>query len=92
VSDDIQALKILQCSIPEKVLILLGRGSLGAFGCGVFKAVANSNIKIDVVAGTLIGGLNASIIAGSREHKFEIPWLTCSSFSQDLDRECKKWY
>src|SRR5919197_1945660 len=51
----------------ENVLILQGGGSLGAFGCGVFKALANSDIKIDIIAGTSIGGLNASIIAGSRE-------------------------
>jgi NTE family protein len=51
----------------ENVLILQGGGSLGAFGCGVFKALANNNIKIDVVAGTSIGGLNAAIIAGSKE-------------------------
>jgi NTE family protein len=51
----------------ENVLILQGGGSLGAFGCGVFKALANSNIKIDIIAGTSIGGLNASIIADSKE-------------------------
>jgi NTE family protein len=51
----------------ENVLILQGGGSLGAFGCGVFKTLASSNIKIDIIAGTSIGGLNASIIAGSRE-------------------------
>jgi NTE family protein len=50
----------------ENVLILQGGGSLGAFGCGVFKALANNNIKIDIVAGTSIGGLNATIIAGSK--------------------------
>jgi NTE family protein len=50
----------------ENVLILQGGGSLGAFGCGVFKALANTNIKIDIIAGTSIGGLNASIIAGSK--------------------------
>ena len=44
----------------ENALILQGGGSLGAFGCGVFKALANNNIKIDVVAGTSIGGINAS--------------------------------
>jgi len=51
----------------ENVLVLQGGGSLGAFGCGVFKALASSNIKIDIIAGTSIGGLNASIIAGSKE-------------------------
>src|SRR2546427_12748686 len=51
----------------ENVLILQGGGSLGAFGCGVFKALANSNIKIDIIAGTSIGGVNAAVIAGSKE-------------------------
>ena len=64
----------------ENVLILQGGGSLGAFGCGVFKAIANSNIKIDIIAGTSIGGLNASIIAGSKgedhpEKALEQYWL-----------------
>ena len=40
----------------ENVLILQGGGSLGAFGCGVFKALANKNIKLDIVAGTSVGG------------------------------------
>ena len=40
----------------ENVLILQGGGSLGAFGCGVLKALASSNIKIDIIAGTSIGG------------------------------------
>ena len=42
----------------ENVLVPQGGGSLGAFGCGVFKALANKNIKIDIVAGTSIGGIN----------------------------------
>jgi NTE family protein len=40
----------------ENVLILQGGGSLGAFGCGVFKSLAKNNIKIDIIAGTSIGG------------------------------------
>ena len=64
----------------ENVLILQGGGSLGAFGCGVFKALAKSNVKIDIIAGTSIGGLNASIIAGSKgedhpENALEQYWL-----------------
>jgi NTE family protein len=51
----------------ENVLILQGGGSLGAFGCGVFKALASNNIKIDIVAGTSIGGVNAAIIAGAKQ-------------------------
>jgi NTE family protein len=85
----------------ENVLILQGGGSLGAFGCGVFKALANSNMKIDIIAGTSIGGLNASIIAGSKgedhpEKALEQYWLELgessslnfinSPFIEGLDR------
>jgi NTE family protein len=55
----------------ENVLILQDGGSLGAFACGVFKALVKHNIKIDIVAGTSIGGVNASIIAGSKEDHLE---------------------
>ncbi|MFZ0325674.1 MAG: patatin-like phospholipase family protein [Nitrososphaeraceae archaeon] len=51
----------------ENVLILQGGGSLGAFGCGVYKELAKNKIKIDIIAGTSMGGLNASIIAGAKE-------------------------
>jgi NTE family protein len=73
----------------ENVLILQGGGSLGAFGCGVYKALANSNIKIDIVAGTSIGGLNASIIAGSKEDHpekvLEQYWLELAEGTTDLN-------
>ncbi|HZC20181.1 MAG TPA: patatin-like phospholipase family protein [Nitrososphaeraceae archaeon] len=74
----------------ENVLILQGGGSLGAFGCGVFKALANSNIKLDIIAGTSIGGLNASIIAGSRkeedhpEKALEQFWLELAEGSSSI--------
>src|ERR671938_1388099 len=75
----------------ENVLILQGGGSLGAFGCGVFKALANNNIKIDIIAGTSIGGINAAIIAGSKdakhpEHLLEQFWLELSESFVDLDK------
>jgi NTE family protein len=54
---------------PENVLILQGGGSLGAFGCGVFKALAKSGKNLDIVAGTSIGGVNAAIIAGSKRDR-----------------------
>ncbi|MBV9667391.1 MAG: patatin-like phospholipase family protein [Nitrososphaeraceae archaeon] len=74
----------------ENVLILQGGGSLGAFGCGVFKALASSNIKLDIIAGTSIGGLNASIIAGSRkeedhpEKALEQFWLELAEGSSSI--------
>jgi NTE family protein len=75
----------------ENVLILQGGGSLGAFGCGVFKALANNNIKLDIIAGTSIGGINAAIIAGSKdakhpEHLLEQFWLELSESFVDFDK------
>src|ERR671911_563615 len=75
----------------ENVLVLQGGGSLGAFGCGVFKAIANYNIKLDIIAGTSIGGINAAIIAGSKDEKhpeeaLERFWLELSESFVDLDQ------
>jgi len=50
----------------ENVLILQGGGSLGAFACGVFKALIKKDIKFDIIGGTSIGGVNGAIIAGSK--------------------------
>lgn len=77
----------------ENVLILQGGGSLGAFGCGVFKALANNNVKLDIVAGTSIGGVNAAIIAGSKDDMFpekvlEQFWLELAESSKALDSFC----
>ena len=74
----------------ENVLVLQGGGSLGAFGCGVFKAISNYNIKLDITAGTSIGGINAAIIAGSKdeehpEKSLERFWLELSESFVDLD-------
>jgi NTE family protein len=74
----------------ENVLILQGGGSLGAFGCGVYKALAKRNIKIDIVAGTSIGAVNAAIIAGTKdgdssEQSLEQFWLELSNSFVDLN-------
>jgi len=74
----------------ENVLVLQGGGSLGAFGCGVFKALANNNIKLDIIAGTSVGGINAAIIAGSTDDKhhektLEQFWLEIAENSKALD-------
>ena len=75
----------------ENVLILQGGGSLGAFGCGVFKALSQKDVKIDIVAGTTIGGVNAAIIAGSKNEKqpeqlLEQFWLELADSFVDLDK------
>jgi NTE family protein len=80
----------------ENVLVLQGGGSLGAFGCGVFKALANKNIQIDIVAGTSIGGINAAIIAGSanKEHPeltLEEFWLELGENSVNLSHPVLEW-
>lgn len=73
----------------ENVLVLQGGGSLGAFGCGVYKALAKNNINIDILAGTSIGGVNAAIIAGSKNDKpekiLEEFWLELGENSINLD-------
>jgi NTE family protein len=51
---------------PETVLIMQGGGSLGAYECGVYKALAKHDIKFDIIAGTSIGAINAGIIVGAR--------------------------
>ncbi len=80
----------------ENVLVLQGGGSLGAYECGVYKAIDKLKIKIDIVAGTSIGGINASIIAASKSGNptkdLEDFWLTLAqtvtpSFLTDRARE-----
>ncbi len=72
----------------ENVLVLQGGGSLGAFSCGVFKAFAERNINIEILAGTSIGGINAAIIAGSKDRHPEVAleqfWLELAETSVDL--------
>lgn len=74
----------------ENVLILQGGGSLGAFGCGVYKALLKNNINLDVIAGTSIGGINAAIIAGSKREDntdklLEDFWLELSEGFVDIE-------
>jgi NTE family protein len=74
----------------ENVLILQGGGSLGAFGCGVYKALVKNNINLDIIAGTSIGGINAAIIAGSKNNEhidqlLENFWLELSEGYVDME-------
>jgi len=74
--------------IVENVLVLQGGGSLGAFGCGVFKSLARQGKKFDIVAGTSIGAVNAAIIAGSKsghpEKDLENFWIELAESSYDI--------
>ena len=88
----------------ENVLVLQGGGSLGAFACGVFKALVKKNVRIDIVAGTSIGAVNAAIIVGSKsdhpEKDLEDFWIELAEsnlniipdiFVLDYDSKSKKY-
>ena len=72
----------------ENVLIMQGGGSLGSFACGVFKALMKQNVRIDIVAGTSIGAVNAAIIAGSKsgqpEKDLEDFWIEISESNMQI--------
>ena len=72
----------------ENVLVMQGGGSLGAFACGVFKALVKHKIQIDIVAGTSIGAVNAAIIVGSKsghpERDLEDFWLEIGESSLEM--------
>ncbi len=75
----------------ENVLLLQGGGSLGAFGCGVYKALVKNNINLDIIAGTSIGGINAAIIAGTKNEDqtaqlLENFWMELSESFIDVDK------
>ncbi len=52
----------------QTVLVLQGGGALGAFECGVVKALDEFLIVPDVVAGVSIGAFNGAIIASNPKH------------------------
>ena len=83
-------------ALVENVLVLQGGGSLGAFSCGVFKALRKNKINLDIVAGTSIGGVNAALIAGSKEEDhpelaLEQFWLEIAENSVDLNFPISEW-
>lgn len=49
----------------ETGLVLQGGGALGAYECGIYKALEERGITPDLVAGVSIGAVNAAIIAGN---------------------------
>lgn len=86
----------------ETVLVMQGGGSLGAYECGVYKALSKRGIKFDIVAGTSIGAVNAAIVAGSKndnpERDLEDFWLdvaervTGSIIPDNLRAVMSLWY
>jgi len=71
----------------QTVLILQGGGALGAFECGVVKALEEERIFPDIVAGVSIGALNGAIIAGNPRHAteaLEAFWADLAVLTPDL--------
>ncbi|ACB96266.1 FAD-dependent oxidoreductase [Beijerinckia indica] len=64
----------------QTVLVLQGGGALGAFECGVVKALEEERIFPDIVAGISIGALNGAIVASNPRHATE----ALESFWKDL--------
>jgi NTE family protein len=52
----------------QTALILQGGGALGAFECGVIKALEEEQIFPDIVAGVSIGAFNGAIVASNPRH------------------------
>ena len=48
------------------MLVLQGGGSLGAYECGTYSTLYKHGIEFNIVAGSSIGGINASIIASAQ--------------------------
>ncbi len=65
----------------ENVLVLQGGGSLGAYECGVYKTLAKHKMHFDIIAGTSIGAINASLIVGSKDNR---PEKNLESFWLDI--------
>ena len=74
----------------QTVLILQGGGALGAFECGVVKALEERSIYPDLVAGVSIGAFNAAIIAANPHNAtaaLEAFWRDLSLDTPDVPDE-----
>ncbi len=58
----------------KTALVLGGGGSRGAYQLGVWKALRELNVNIDIVAGTSIGAMNGALVAQGDYHLCEELW------------------
>lgn len=75
----------------QTALVLQGGGALGAFECGVVKALEEEQIFPDIVAGVSIGAFNGAIIASHPRHAtpaLEAFWDELSVATPDLPFVC----
>ena len=84
----------------QTVLILQGGGALGAFECGVVKAMEEKGIYPDIVAGISIGAFNSAIIAGNPKNATaaleafweELALNTPEVPNEEMRRLLSSWY
>lgn len=60
----------------KTALVLAGGGSRGAYEMGVWQALREMGIKIDIVTGTSIGSMNATLVANDSFEAARELWLT----------------
>ncbi|NLD70474.1 MAG: FAD-dependent oxidoreductase [Limnobacter sp.] len=69
---ELEAPGFVLADIPSQtVLVLQGGGAMGAFECGVVKALEEQAIHPDIVAGVSIGAFNGAIVASHPRHASE---------------------
>ncbi|MDD2544742.1 MAG: FAD-dependent oxidoreductase [Burkholderiaceae bacterium] len=74
----------------QTIFILQGGGALGAFECGVVKALSEGGIRPDIVAGVSIGAFNSALIASNPDRAVEALeafWQELATGSPDLPDE-----
>jgi NADPH-dependent 2,4-dienoyl-CoA reductase/sulfur reductase-like enzyme/predicted acylesterase/phospholipase RssA len=74
----------------QTVIILQGGGALGAFECGVVRALEEEGVYPDIVAGVSIGAFNGAIIAANPGHAAEALdgfWNEISVYAPDFPDE-----
>lgn len=92
-------------SVPSQtVLILQGGGALGAFECGVVKALAEADIHPDVIAGVSIGAFNGAVVAAHPDHAsaaleafwndlaIATPWVPVDAWQRALSSWWSIWF
>jgi len=74
----------------QTIYILQGGGAFGGFECGAIRALEESGVRPDVIAGVSIGAFNGAIIASNPDHAAEVLtafWNDLSIASSDLPDE-----
>jgi len=63
----------------KTALVLSGGGSRGAYQIGVYQALLDMEVKLDMVVGTSIGAMNSYIIAQEKVPEAKLLWLSLNT-------------